>query len=203
MSTGRILLIHSHFGPPPDFFQYAVDRDAGVVVRERDLTPAMFEDTPGFITTSHLDQVGFLAWSGAVRALLARGGRWFFNGHILREFVPGLRPFVPIVRARRADLVLTRLAEHPIFDGIDQTDFEENNGVAGFYGRGHNPLPAGAVAINGVGPQRFPLDWEWTLPGGGKMFSHAGNDIGGMSGPNKTHALVTPRIVAWTLGELG
>ena len=60
------------------------------------------------------------------------------------------------------------------------------------------------VAINGVGPNRLPVDWEWTLPSGGKMFSHAGNDVGaGMPDVNPTHALVGPRIIAWTLGDLG
>jgi hypothetical protein len=198
-----ILLIHSHYGTPPGLFEHAVARGEGIIVRERDLTRAHFDNAGGLITTSHLDQLGFLAWSDAVQAMLARGGRWFFNGHILRSFVPGLGIFQPIIRARRADLVLTRLTEHPIFDGIDQASFEENKGVAGFYGRGHNPLPAGAIAINGIGPDRLPIDWEWHVPGGGRIFSHAGNDIGGMGGVNPTHDLVAPRIIAWTKGELG
>lgn len=202
-TSGKLLLIHSHYGPAPSLFELAVEQGTGVIRRERELTRADFEGARGLITTSHLDQLGFLAWSDAASALLERGGRWFFNGHFLRELVPGLKIYQPIVRAKRADLVLTRLHAHPIYEGIEQSSFEENKGVAGFYGRGHNPLPAGAVAINGVGPQQFPIDWEWTLPGGGKLFSHAGNDVGGMGGPNKTHEVVAPRIIAWTMGDLG
>jgi hypothetical protein len=198
-----LLLVHSHYGDPPGLFQLAVAKNLGTIVRERDLTPGHFDRATGLITTSHLDQIGFMDRSESVQKLLARGKNWFFNGHILREMIPGLENYIPIVRARRADLVLTRLHDHPIFEGIDQQSFEENKGVAGFYGRGHNPLPAGAVAINGIGPDKLPVDWEWSLPGGGRMFSHAGNDIGGMGGPNKTHELVAPRIIAWTLGELG
>lgn len=197
-----LLLIHSHYGTPTSLFQLAADQGTGLILRERDLTPDHFAAARGLMTTTHLDQIGFLAFSGAVQAMLARGGRWFFNGHVMRELIPGLRTYVPIPQARRADLVLTRLNDHPIFDGIEQSDFEENRGVAGFYGRGHNPLPDGAVAINGVGPERLPIDWEWRLPGGGRMFSHAGNDIGGMGGPNDTHERVTQRILDWTMGGL-
>lgn len=208
MSAGQgsrsLLLIHSHYGTPSDLFQAAAAQGVGRIVRERELTREHFDEAVGLITTTHLDQLGFLAWSEAVQALLRRGGRWFFNGHILRELIPGLGIYQPIVRARRADLVLTRLNEHPIFEGIEQSSFEENKGVAGFYGRGHNPLPLGALAVNGVGPNRYPLDWEWNVPGGGKMFSHAGNDLGaGMAGINPTHGLVGPRVIAWTLGDLG
>jgi hypothetical protein len=197
-----ILLVHSHYGAPPELFARAAESGFGTIVRDRDLTRAHFDAAFGLITTTHLDQLGFLSWSEAVQDLLGRGGRWFFNGHVLRELIPGLKIYVPIVRARRADLVLTGLNAHPIFAGIDPRSFEENKGVAGFYGRGHNPLPEGALGITGVGPDKVPLDWEWSLPTGGKMFSHAGNDVGAMGGANLAHDRVAPRVIAWTLGEL-
>ncbi|MCR6636672.1 hypothetical protein [Devosia sp.] len=200
-TSGALLLIHSHYGEPPGLFTLALERGDAVIVRERDLTPAHFAAARGLTTTSHLDQLGLMHFADDLEAFMARGGRWFFNGHILRPFLKGLGIYEPIAKAKRADLVLTRLNEHPIFAGIDQPSFEENRGVAGFYGRGHNPLPEGALAINGIGPQNLPIDWEWTLPSGGKMFSHAGNDVGGMGGPNPNHALLAPRILAWTMGE--
>lgn len=160
-----------------------------------------FDAAVGLITTTHIDQLGFPAWSGAVQAMLSVAGGG--SSTAISCARPGLRIYVPIVRAKRADLVLTRLRAHPIFEGIEQSSFEENKGVAGFYGRGHNPLPEGAVAINGVSAQNLPIDWESSLPGGGRMFVHAGNDIGGMGGPNKTHEVVAPRILSWTLGDLG
>lgn len=201
-NSGSLLLVHSHYGEVPGLFTLALERDDAVVVRERELTPEHFARARGLITTSHLDQIGFMNYAPQLARLMARGGRWVFNGHIMRPFLAGLQSYIPIAKARRADLVLTRLNEHPIFAGIDQPSFEENKGVAGFYGRGHNPLPQGALAINGIGPDKLPIDWEWTLPGGGRMFSHAGNDIGGMGGPNPNHALVAPRLIAWTMGEI-
>lgn len=202
-ASKKLLLIHSHYGMPPSQFQYAVEQGIGTIVRERELTLAHFDQAIGLITTSHLDQIGFIRWSDAAQALLDRGGRWFFNGHIMRELVPGLKTFVPIIRAKRLDLTMLRLNAHPIFEGIDQASFEENKGVAGFYGRGHNPMPHGAsIAINGLSNNNYPVDWEWTLPSGGKFFSHAGNDMGSMGSVNPTHDLVAPRILSWALGDL-
>jgi hypothetical protein len=201
-SSGKLLLIHSHYGTPPGLFSLALERGDAIVVREKDLTPEHFAQAKGLITTSHIDQLNFLTLRPHLEAFLSRGGNWFFNGHFLREMVGGLKTYQPIIKAKRTDLVLTRVNEHPIFEGVDQTSFEENKGVAGFYGRGHNPLPEGGLAVNGIGPDLLPIDWEWSLPTGGRIFSHAGNDMGGMGGPNPNHALVAPRIIAWTMGEL-
>lgn len=197
-----LLLIHSHYGEPPGLFRLAEERGDALVVRELQLRPEHFAQARGLVTTTHLDQIGFMAYGAELQALLARGGRWFFNGHILRELVPGLGIYRPIPNVKRPDLALTRLVEHPIFAGIDQKGLEENKGVAGFYGRGHNPLPAGAVAVNGIGPNLLPIDWEWMLPGGGRIFSHAGNDLAGMGNATGDNAILADRIIAWTRGEL-
>lgn len=197
-----VLLIHSHNGPTPGPYQTAVNEGRVRAVREVQLTGRHFDEAAGLITTTHLDQLGFLAFGDALRRLLDRGGSWFFNGHMLRRFVDGLGIYVPLDRPRRADLVLTRLNDHPIFSGIDQKSLEENKGVAGFYGRGHNPLPEGGLAVNGIGPELRPVDWEWRRPAGGRIFSHAGNDLGGMGGESGAGAVLTERIIRWCEGEI-
>lgn len=191
----KVLLIHSHFGPPPATYGEHIAAGRLSVIRERDLSADDLVGAGGLITTNHLDQIGFMHYAEAIRSFLARGGRWFFNGHILRPFVEGLGNYVPLDRPKRADLVLTRLNSHPVFDGIDQSSLEENRGVAGFYGRGHNPLPEGGLAVNGIGPQMLPVDWEWSLPTGGRIFSHAGNDLGSMTG--ERGLVLADRIVEW------
>ena len=194
-----VLFIHSHFGSAP--MGYAADERI-TVIREAELTDSHIDVARGIITTTHLDQIGWLKHMPVVMRLLDRGGSWFFNGHMLRRFLPGLDLFRPLEQPKRADLAMERLTEHPIFAGIEQKSLEENKGVAGFYGRGHNPLPAGGVAVNGIGPGRLPIDWEWRRPEGGRVFSHAGNDLGGMGGEAGHGALLTSRIIAWANGEL-
>ncbi|MET3924819.1 hypothetical protein [Devosia sp. 2618] len=197
-----VILIHSHFGAPPAGYAAAASTGRVAIVRERDLVASDFGAASGLITTTHLDQVGFLAHADALTTLLDRGGRWFFNGHMLRNFLCGLSRYVPLTAPKRADYVLTRLYEHPIFADIDQSSLEENNGVAGFYGRGHNPLPPGAIPVNGIGAELRPIDWAWSRPEGGHIFSHAGNDVGGMGGQTGNGPLLTQRIIAWCAGEL-
>ena len=134
-----VLYIQSHAGSPDGEFRSAAADGRVKVVRELDLTPAHFDEASGLITTIHLDQLGWPRFAVPLRQLLERGGRWIFNGHILRPFLPGLGVYMPLLQPKRDDLALTRLAEHPIFSGIDQQKLATNRGVAGFYGRGHNP----------------------------------------------------------------
>ena len=201
-ATGYLLLIHSDYGDVPPLFESALERGSALVVRERTLSAEHFAGACGLITTMHLDQNGFMDHRDAMQDLLARGGRWFFNGHILRPLLPGLRIYQPIPNAKRADLIMKRLFDHPIFANVEQEDLEETKGVAGFYGRGCNPLPDGAVAVNGLGPDLLPVDWEWVLPSGGRIFSHAGNDLAGMGAANGIDKILMDRIVAWTRGDL-
>ncbi|MFV0244424.1 MAG: hypothetical protein ACK5IB_05315 [Qingshengfaniella sp.] len=172
---------------------------AGVrVVPQWQLCAADLDDAAGLITTMHLDQPGLMGFVPQISALLARAGRWVFNGHMMRPFLPGLAPYVPLIRPGRADLALSTLADHPVFAGISREGMSTRKGVAGFYGRGYNPLPQGAVAITGIGPARHPVDWDWAVPGGGRLFSHAGNDLAGNAENPEAEARLAANIIAWT-----
>lgn len=72
--------------------------------------------------------------------------------------------------------------------------------MAGFYGRGCNPLPEGGIAVNGLGPAKVPVDWVWARPTGGRIFSHAGNDLGSMGLEWNLAGELTRRIIDWVRG---
>jgi hypothetical protein len=201
MRAMTVLFVNSHSGVSEPLFELAAAAGRLRRVRERDLSAAHFAEASGLITTLYLDQVGFLRHAASVQALLDRGGRWVFNGHMLRPIVPGLGIYVPLSKPRHADFALTRLAEHPVFTGIDQKALETSMGVAGFYGRGHNPMPHGATAINGVGPERLPVDWDWHMPGGGHILSHAGSDFWSNGDDEALHQVLADRAVAWAAGD--
>ena len=122
------------------------------------------------------------------------------NGHIAHPFLEGLRRFVPLDRPTVADYKVVEVTPHPIFAGIDRHDLSFRRGVAGFYGRGHNPPPPGAVMLNGLGRGLAPVDWLWQRPGGGRILMHGGNNIWMYLGEDSSAARLPKQLIAWALG---
>ncbi|MFX9031475.1 hypothetical protein ABTN13_20280, partial [Acinetobacter baumannii] len=81
-------------------------------------------------------------------------------------------------RPTLADLTVHRLADHPVWAGVDGGDLTFRRGVAGFYGRVWHDAPAGALIVNGIGPERRPLDFTYAV-GAGTILFHGGNDLTG------------------------
>ncbi|AJY47126.1 hypothetical protein [Martelella endophytica] len=195
-----ILYVKSSYeGPAATFRQAAADGHL-VIVEQSDLKPEQLTQSDGLITSNQLDQDATLRLKPALDRFLAKGGRWFFNGHMVRPLVDGMEQYRPIRAPKRADFDLQAVNAHPIFDGIDLKRLETNRNVAGFYGRGCNPLPRGAVAVNGLGPAQVPVDWVWEREGGGRIFSHAGNDLATMGREWELPATLAARIIDWVSG---
>jgi hypothetical protein len=195
------LLILSHFGDPPRRICELIAAGCLTARREWDVSSNDIVAASGILTTMHLDQIRAMEWQDAFVHLLDAGGRIAINGHIARPFIPGLEPFAPLARQTRTDLAFDILADHPIFLGVDRLAWRFSRGVAGFYGRGHNPMPDGGIALTGISPERQPLDWVWHRPRGGSVFSHAGNDIWGMTGDEHNRLQVIDNLVAWASGR--
>lgn len=193
-----VLLVWPGLGDPPPVVVDS-ERQGRVTVRPR-LDAADLQHHQGLVTGQMFDQDAAFELKGALAAFLNREGRWFFNGHMIRPLVDGMAPYRPLPRPRRADFDLTPLAPHPVFAGIDMSSLVANRGVAGFYGRGANPPPEGAVVITGLGPARVPVDWVWLRPGGGRVFSHAGNDLGQAGREHGLSPVLWARTIEWAAG---
>lgn len=193
------IFVESDDGPPPAPIRPHIEAGRLRLVRQIDLKASDLNAANGLIATIYLDQIDFAARESMVKTFLAGGGRIVLNGHIVRPFIEGMKPFVPLASQRRSDLTLKRLAPHPVFAGILAKAHQTQRGVAGFYGRGHNPPLPGATLVTGIGPDRLPVDWEWLAPGGGVLFVHAGNDIWGTADDAGIDALIAERIVDWAL----
>jgi len=199
--TGEVLFIQSDDGPPPSAIERLIATGVLTVKQQVDLADADFRRARGMITTTYLDQIDFLERRAAIAGFLARGGRIVFNGHIVRPFIEGVLPFVPLASKLRVDFELVRLSPHPVFAGIPISTHQAQMGVSGFYGRGHNPPLAGAIHLTGIGPERLPVDWEWLQPNGGGLFVHAGNDLWHVSDDQEVNDLMAERLVAWARGD--
>lgn len=194
-----VIFIVSTDAPIPNVFATKVAEGTVVAVRQDRLTNEEIGQAGGLITCVSVDQVDLMERRNAIARMLDAGGRMAINGHVLRAYVEGLAPFVPLKAPRRADYVLTRLNDHPVFEGITAGQLEANRGVAGFYGRGYNPPPAGATPLTGLGPENLPIDWIWQRPQGGALFMHAGNDLWGVGDDSGVKRLIAERLVRWCL----
>lgn len=194
------IYVKSAFETPAVPVGDAAARGDVVIVEQADLMPELLSAHKGLITGNQLDQNAMLAMKPALADFLGAGGRWFFNGHMVRPLVDGMAQYRPIVDPKRADLDLAAINPHPIFTGLDLKRLETNKGVAGFYGRGCNPLPEGAVAVNGLGADQVPVDWVWERPAGGRIFSHSGNDLASIGLEWGLAPELNRRIIAWANG---
>ncbi|MEO1678235.1 MAG: hypothetical protein AAFU80_08745 [Pseudomonadota bacterium] len=201
LPTHGVIWLRSAFAEPSERVAAAEAAGRVTVLTETDLTRDALFAHRGLITGIQLDQDRALCWAEMLSAWLSAGGRWLFNGHMVRPILPEASPFVPMDRPGRADFAQTRIADHPILTGIDPSKLEANRGVAGFYGRGHNPMPKGAIAITGLGPSHVPVDWHWPV-GRGAVFSHAGNDLWGAGLEHGLGPVLTERCIAWAGGDL-
>ena len=113
-----------------------------------------------------------------LQSYLEQGGRIAFSGHVAYPFLDALSPYQPTPEPGLAGLQVHNLGQHPIWAGISDADLTFRKGVAGFYGRGYNPPPPGALVTATLGTQQtLPLDWILRLPSGGELLVHAGNDF--------------------------
>lgn len=141
------------------------------------IADATLKHYAALLLTSHLDQIHFERRRHRIETYLDAGGTIVFNGPLVRPYLPELRAFVPLPRRTLDTLRVHRLTEHPAFRAFPVERLSLRRGVAGFWGRGHNPPPTGATLIHGLGPERAAVDWEWRRPGGSTVLCHAGNDI--------------------------
>lgn len=161
-------------------------------------------DLSGFralLVPAHADQRYLLQQGALLEAYLESGGTMVFNGHVAYPFLRWLAPFVPGFGAGIAGLRVHRAAPHPLFDGVDPEHLTFRRGVAGFYARGSNPAPAGALVLNTLGPDAQAIDWVLALPGGGRLLVHSGNDLWMYAGSADSAGRIVPQLFAWLQGD--
>lgn len=162
-----------------------------------DLGRAELHRYRGLLLGLHCDQRHLQAKREQLGAYLAGGGTIVFCGHLAYPFIEGLERYRVIPDYRVDDLRVKRVRAHPVWAGVEEDDMTFRRGVAGFYGRGHNPPPAGASVINTLGPSQAPVDWEWHPNQGGRVLVHAGADLWMYLETERTAARLAPQLLDW------
>jgi hypothetical protein len=147
-----------------------------------------------------VDQEHLARHGGVIRDYLDGGGVLLFGGQLHRDWLPGASPFVPLEQPGLATYRVAWLADHPIFAGVEPDDLTFRRGVAGFFARGHHPLPPGAevlVRLAGGEPATY-LDRTSTR---GTIVVHASGDLLGYDGADNTAGRLSGQLIDWARAE--
>lgn len=172
---GRFLWLMNTPGNPPDFVHDMAPLRFDVA-QQYDLDRADLSAYDGIMLGMHSDQRHLRTLSDRLSGYMETGGAIIFNGHVAHPFLPGLTPFQPVDQKGLESLRIHILSDHPLTHGLTSDHLTFQRSVAGFYGRGTNPPPAGATVLTGVGPDQAPVDWI-ERRGKGWLYVHTGNDL--------------------------
>lgn len=129
------------------------------------------------IIDEFIDQEYMVEQKEKIQAFLDQGNILLFHGHLFRHWIPGASLFVPKTIRNHLDYKLTVL-DHPIFEGVLSDDITYNKGVAGFFARGHHPVPEGAeVLLRLAGDE--PVTYIDRNSSTGTILVHAGRSLFG------------------------
>lgn len=133
----------------------------------------------GLIISMMADQRWLMSHKSSLESWLKRGGRMIINGHIGWCFLNCLQRYEALPSPDMEAFQVQRHLDHPVFAEIDPQRLNMRRGVAGFWGRGGNPMPMGAQVIHSLANGHVPVDWVYETAGGGQILVHAGVEMWG------------------------
>jgi hypothetical protein len=152
------------------------------------------------VVPATVDQEHLARHRGVIREFLDGGGVLLFGGQLHRDWLPGASAFVPLPQPSLAAYRVAWVADHPIFAGVDPDDLTFRRGVAGFFARGHHPLPPGAeVLVRLAGGE--PVTYVDRTSTRGTIVVHASGDLLGYDGADNTAGRLRGQLVEWARAE--
>lgn len=165
----------------------------------RNVTVQDIEQSDVILIDGHSDQRALAGFAAELEQHLISGGTIVFNGHLTYPVFAGLQSFQVAAGRGIDDLMIERVNDHPIFRQVDCQDISVRRGVAGFYGRGANPPPEGAIVLHRLIKDKSAIDWVWQRPNGGQIFMHSGNNMWMYASDNTSARHIAPQLLEWTL----
>lgn len=198
MMNTEITYLHHWTGDGPAAFASAAGtRPPVAVVPLYELAQLDLHRCRALLIPANADQRYLQTQQQRLEDFLLDAGTIVVNGHIAHGFLRWLQPFQPVPYRGLETLRIHPAHPHAIFDGVDPEHMTFRRGVAGFYARGSNPPAPGAIVLNTLGPDAVPIDWLLTLPAGGRLLVHSGNDLWMFHGSEDTTSRILPQLFAW------
>ncbi|THF75758.1 phosphate starvation-inducible protein PhoH [Cohnella fermenti] len=145
------------------------------------------------------DQEFLLKHKDVVANFLNQGKVVLFGGQLFRPWLPGGSSFVPRTIRSHLDYHIAVAKAHPIFADVDPIELTYKKGVAGFFARGHHPVPAGAEVLLTLPDGEPTLYIDRSSTKGTLMVSSGYNLLGYRDG-NTTRS-IGERVEAWIAQE--
>ena len=147
-----------------------------------------------------VDQEFLVTQKEKIRQFLDQKKIVIFCGNLFCDWLPGGSPFIPKQINSFADYTVSIAKSHPIFEGVLADDMTFNKGVAGFFARGHHPLPIGAEVLLTL-PNQEPITYIDRYSTKGTILVHVGNDLFGNMNQNKSTDRISNQLIQWTKDE--
>lgn len=153
----------------------------------------------GLVITSTVDQEFLAQHREVIEGYLDSGGVVVFGGHLHRKWLPASSAFVPLRGAKLRDYQVVEVADHPIFAGVDAEDLTFRRGVAGFFARGHHPLPEGARALTRLSGGQAATYLDEVSTNGTILVQSTCDLLGYATGLKSSAALIPRQLVSWII----
>ncbi|MGH3811290.1 MAG: hypothetical protein ACRDUV_02385, partial [Pseudonocardiaceae bacterium] len=180
----------------PETRSRGIDRVDCYALAETDLSAYA-----GLIVSAMADQEHLARHRDVIRDYLDAGGVVVFGGHLHRDWLPGAAPFVPLAPPSLRGYRVAEIAEHPVFDGVEADDLTFRRGVAGFFARGHHPVPDGAeVLVRLAGGE--PATYVDRVTTGGTILVQASCDLlGYAASAGDTAQRIPEQLLDWVRAQ--
>jgi hypothetical protein len=165
-----------------------------------DFPNANLEPYIALIIQGSIDQELLLREKEKIRKFVDRGKVLIFGGHLFLPWLPGASSFIPKEISSHRDYEVNFHQAHPIFEGVDTNELSYRKGVAGFFARGHHPLPAGAEVLLTL-PDGEPTLYIDRVSTEGTLFVSSGNALLGYQDPAESTGQITKRLIEWIRNE--
>lgn len=153
------------------------------------------------IVPAMADQEHLARHRDVLRAYLDAGGVVVFGGHLHRNWLPGAATFVPLDPPSLRGYRVAEIADHPVFECVEPDDLTFRRGVAGFFARGHHPVPDGAeVLVRLAGGE--PATYVDRVSTGGTILVQASCDLLGYAGSaGGTAQRIPEQLLEWVRAQ--
>lgn len=165
-----------------------------------DLSEQALSPFAGMLIPVFVDQEWLHSHTDTIRDFLNKGRVVLFSGALFRPWLPGAADFVPKPIHSFSDYALKIVNTGGIFENVSEHDITFKKGVAGFFARGHHPLPTNAEVLVTF-ESGEPVIYVDRSSTNGTVLLHAGNNLWGIGEEDASTRHILPQLLGWVTNE--